>query len=199
MRFILGPPPKDDTILEEESNWHPLNEPSHMKFQITGLLTALLILALIILVLLTRGSKYIANVSWPTLMLLIIPLIPVHELLHAVCFKGGLTSQRVLFGLYPKLFACYAAYNGRITWHRYIIIAVFPFLILTVIPLVVVAVFQVECKYLVEIILVNGMAPAVDMLTIITILKQVPRQSIVFSSGMTTYWKPVGSKAQEGT
>ena len=130
-------------------------------------------------------------------MLFIILIVPIHEFLHAVIFKGGLTSKRVVFGFYPKVFGFYAYYNGKITRHRYIIIAVFPFLMLTVIPLMVVTLFQVECKYLVEVIFASGMGSGMDILGIIIILRQVPRQSVLISSGMKTYWKPMANKPLE--
>jgi len=189
MIFKLGPPPVDDTILEEETTWHPVSYPCLMRLQIMGILIALLIAAVIFLLLLTRDSKYISNLSWPSILLLVIPIIPIHECLHAVCFKGGLTSKRVIFGFLPKLFAFYAHYIGKIRWHRYIIILIFPFLILTLIPLTLVTVFQFDYKYLAELALANGMVSAFDVLCVITILKQAPTNSVLINSGMDTYWK----------
>jgi len=187
--FRLGPPPIDNTILEEESDWSLVKQPGLIRLQISGILIALFIAAFIILLFLTRGSKYISNLSWPSILLLIILIIPIHECLHAICFEGGLTSKRVIFGFFPKLLVFYAHYIGKIRWHRYIIISIFPFLILTLIPLTLVTVFQFDYKYLAELALANGMASAVDVLCVITIFKQAPTNSVLINSGMDTYWK----------
>ena len=166
-----------------------------MRLQITGIFTAMLITACIALVIsLTRGSNYIANVSWPRVILFIFLIVPIHEFLHAVSFKGGITSKRVVFGFYPKMFAFYACYIGKVAWYRYITISTMPFLTLTVIPLIIVILFHLEYTCIVEVIIANGMASAGDVLTIITISKQVPRQSILINSGMKTYWKPAAKK-----
>jgi len=198
MRLNLGPPPKDDTISEEGSTWYPVNEPGLIRLQITAFFTALLIAAFIALViLLTRGSNHIGGMLRPIVLLFIILVIPIHEFLHAVCFKGRLTSKRVIFGFYPKVLGFYAHYIGQVSWYRYIVIAVFPFLILTVIPLIIVIIFNLEYPFVVEVIFANGLASAGDVVTVIIILKQVPRQSILINTGMKTYWKPVSNKPLE--
>ncbi len=65
------------------------------------------------------------------------------------------------------------------------------------IPLLVVILFQVDYKYLIELAMANGMMSALDVLVIIIVLRQVPRQSILVNIGMNTYWKPVANEPLE--
>ena len=197
MRFSLGPPPEDDAVRNEGDTWQPLKEPSRLRFQVLAVFAALAVTIGIALSLLARDSRLIADISWPTVMLLIVLIVPVHEFLHAVCFKGGFMSRRVVFGFYAKAFAFYAHYRSPVTRRRYITISLFPFLVLTVTPLLIVTLLRAECRYLVEVILANGTASAGDILTVIFVARQAPKESILINSGTRTYWRPAGSRPTE--
>ncbi|MBN1358962.1 MAG: DUF3267 domain-containing protein [Sedimentisphaerales bacterium] len=190
MRFRIGPPPENASVVGDESTWHPLREPSPARFQLLAILTAVGVTVLITLALLTRDPELVLSVSWPIVMLFIVFVLPVHEFLHAVCFKGGVVSRQAVFGFYPKVLAFYAHCDGMLTRRRYIVISMFPFLVLTVLPLLLVTLIRVEWRYLVEVIFANGLASAGDVLTTIIIARQAPRQSILVNSGMKTYWRP---------
>ncbi len=195
MRFRIGPPPEDDTISREESSWNLVNEPNPLNLQIIGILVAVFIAICIgVIISLSVGIKHVLGLSWPMVMLFIFLIMPIHELLHAVGFEGGVISRQVVFGLYPKGFGFYAHYNGQIPRSRYIIVAALPFLILTAIPITIVAGFRLDHKYLTEIIFANGLVSAVDVLTIILILKETPQHSALINSGMKTYWKSVANR-----
>ena len=189
MKFRLGPPPIDDTLLKNDNAWCLLDEPGPVRFQINGILVALLITAVLNLILLARDPKYVTSISWPIVIVFIFIIIPVHELLHAISFKGGLLSKDVTFGFYPRAFAFYADYRGIITRRRYIFISIFPFLMLTLIPLAMVVILKLEPRYSVEIMLANGLASTGDVLTVLFIVKHAPNRSLLINSGMKTYWK----------
>lgn len=193
MKIKLGPPPIDDTIFKNDNTWRPLNEPRHMRFQVNGILVGLLITAMMALVLLARDPKYVTNISWPIVILSIFMIMPIHECLHALSFKGGIISKEVVFGFYPKAMAFYAHYSGIIPWYRYIFISLFPFLMLTLIPLLCVALLNLDHKYIVEIMFANGLVSAGDVLTAFIVIKQFPKRSMLTNSGMKTYWKPMAN------
>lgn len=193
MKIKLGPPPIDDTIFRNDNTWRPLDEPSHIRLQVNGILVGLLITAMMALVLLTRDPKYVTNISWPIVILFIFVVMPIHECLHALSFKGGIISKRVVFGFYPKAIAFYAHYGGIIPWYRYIFIALSPFLMLTLIPLAFIMLLNLDYKYIVEIMFANGLASAGDVLMAFAVIKQVPKRSILINSGIKTYWKPMAN------
>jgi len=160
-----------------------------------GLCVGLLMVAAIALVIsFSLGPRRMLDVSWPLVILFIFLITPVHELLHAAGFEGGWSSHRVVFGFYPKALGCYAHYHGKIRRTRYIIIAALPLLVLTIMPLAVVAVGRLHYVHLTEVVIANGLASAVDVLAIVAVSRQVPNQSVLINSGMKTYWRPVANK-----
>jgi hypothetical protein len=196
MRFRIGPQPKDDTIDDEPGTWHLVHEPSAAVLQLSGLFTAVIVTACIALVVsISIGAGHVLDVSWLRVILFVILVMPFHELIHATGFEGGVTSKRVVFGFDPKVFGFYVHYSGVIPRDRYIAIAALPFITITLLPLIIVVWFGIEYTYLTEIIFSNGLASALDVLTVILILRQVPRQSVLVNSGLKSYWKPVVDKS----
>jgi len=78
-------------------------------------------------------------------------------------------------------------------------IAALPFLTLTAMPLAIVVVFRVDYRYLTEIIIANGLASSLDVLTVAILLKETPRRSILIDSGMKTYWRAAANNAVQSS
>ena len=191
MKFRIGPPPEDAALVEDGSGWRPVNEPSPLKMQILGVCMAVCIaLCVSAIVLLFVGRAHVFDLSWPAVFVLVFLVLPVHELLHAVGCKGGVISRRIVLGFYPRTLGIYVHYGGRISRSRYIIIAALPFVVLSVVPLVLLVALRLDHEYLTELIMANGLASALDVLTIAIILKETPQRSVLINSGMRTYWRP---------
>lgn len=191
MRFNLGPPPTNDAIPETGVAWNLIREPQPLQSQLIAVFFGLVIAACIIFVLLSaKGIDWILNFSGLAVLLLMIPVMPVHEAIHALCFKGALTSGRVVFGFYPKALGFYAHYDGEISWYRYIVIVAAPFLLLTVMPVLIVVLFRLDYPLLTEAATANGVMSAMDLFAVIIVSKQVPRQAVLVNSGMKTWWRP---------
>ena len=195
MRFRIGPQPKDDTIDMEEGTWRLVPEPSTAVLQLLGLFTALIVTACIALVVsISLGASHVLDVSWLRVICFIILVMPFHELIHAIGFEGGFTSKHVVFGFYPKVLSFYAHYGGVIPRSRYLVVASLPFVVITLLPLIIVAAFGIEYIYLTEIIFSNGFASALDILTVIFIVQRIPRHSVLINSGLKSYWRPAANK-----
>ena len=198
MKFRLGPPPEDESFARGSSRWHLLQEPGIWSLQLIGLAAAVAVVAVILAVLLMRSPGKLPDVSWLAVIVLFVPSIPIHEFLHASLFPGGPMSRRVTIGFFPKALGFYAYYDGTMSRRRYIFILLWPFLLLTVVPLTIKVVFMPEWPYLVELILTNGLLSAVDILTIISVAKQVPSRSMLINVGTRTYWSDSEKQAQPG-
>lgn len=195
MRFQIGPPPRDVTMLENGDSWNVVSEPSPLKQQLIGIcIAAVIALCIALVVFLSIGPRHVFGVSWPLVILFIFLVLPVHELLHAIGFKGGIASDQVVLGFNPKACGFYAHYGGQMSRNRYVIIAALPLLVLTIIPLAIVVVLQLDYVRLTEIAIANGLASAGDVLSMLIVVGQVPRQSVLINSGMKSYWKPVANK-----
>lgn len=98
-------------------------------------------------------------------------------------------TGRVTIGFYPRAVGCYAYFDGMLGRSRYVLICAGPLLVQTLLPLSVLTVFTPGWPYLLEFILANGLLSSVDILTIIFIPKQVPRDSVLVNSQTESYWK----------
>lgn len=197
MKFRLGPPPETDSFAGQERRWCRLREPGIWALQMIAIGAAMVAVGGVFAILLIRDPKNFPDVSWLAVILLILPSIPIHELLHAILFPGGPISQRVTIGFYPKAIGFYAHYDGVISKRRYIIIAAGPFLLLTVLPLTVQTVFMPELPYLLELILTNALLSPSDVLAIIFVVRRAPNRSLLINVGMRTYWSDSANKPEE--
>jgi Putative zincin peptidase len=128
------------------------------------------------------------------LILLSFPLmIVVHELLHAVAQPRFGSSDATLIGVWPSRLLFYAHYSGPLSRDRFLGVFVLPFLVMSVLPLLLAAggalptvlVFPAAwCSTW------NAFFCCGDLLGGGLILSQVPRTAIVQNSGWRTYWKP---------
>ena len=196
MRFRIGAPPEDDTISRQDGDWNTVKEPGHLGLQMMGVFVAVFIgLSIAVVLSLSVGVQHVLDLSWPMVILFIFLILPIHDLVHAAGFKGGVMSRQVVFGFYPKVLGCYAHYDGQIPRNRYVIIAALPFLVLTAVPLALVAGLRLDYEYLTELIIANGLASSLDVLTVAIILKETPQRSVLMNSGMRTYWRLPANKA----
>lgn len=85
----------------------------------------------------------------------------------------------------------YVSYVGARSRNDTILAASFPFIVLTIIPFVLAAVFDVAPGPMYSIAVSNGLASAGDLLLVFLLLAFVPRQSNVVI-GERIYWKAVG-------
>ena len=116
-------------------------------------------------------------------------LFPIHELLHAIIFPGGLQSPYTLIGLWPSKLIFYAHYEDEMNRNRFLMVFFMPFFGLSLVPLLIVALFQLPSHELVFLSLVNGAASSVDLFGILLIGSQVPRLAVVRNRGWRSYWK----------
>jgi len=189
MKFSLGLPPEAESSSAEEGCWRLVKEPGILAVQFIGVIAGLCMVGLILAVLFIRRGSDLSEVSWPAVIVLFLPATPIHELIHASLFPGGPLTEKVTLGFYPRAVGCYAHFDGLLSRSRYVLICAGPLLVLTLLPLSVLTVFTPGWPYLLEFILANGLLSSVDILTIMFILKQVPRDSVLVNSGTETYWK----------
>ncbi len=189
MKFRLGLPPEAESFSAEEGCWRLVKEPGILAVQFIGVIAGLCMVGLILAVLFIRCGRDMPEVSWPAVILLFLPSTPIHEFMHASLFPGGPLTQKATLGFYPKAVGFYAHFDSVLSRRRYVLICAGPLLVLTLLPLSILTIFRPGWPYFLEFILANGMLSSVDILTIIFVLKQVPRDSGLVNSGTQTYWK----------
>ena len=110
-----------------------------------------------------------------------------HELIHLILIPNFVKSEKTYIGF--TLFGGFVITEEEISKSRYILITIAPFVIISIIlPLVLgsLGLLTVTLKFL---IILNAMASSVDLLNLLLIIKQVPKNAILKNNGPNTYWK----------
>jgi hypothetical protein len=195
MRFHIGAVPETPDFITD--GWKPLREPGPILMQVFALPIGLATSALMVLawLCLTPVANHpAAPILWMCLGLLF--LFPAHELLHAIVHPRQGRTNGTILGFWPSRMIFYAHYLGEISRNRFIAILAAPFLIISVVPLLVCAVLGQASVTVAYISCLNAFCSCADLLGIILFLFQIPQSAIVRNQGWRTYWKPAPAEAQ---
>ncbi|MEX3623123.1 DUF3267 domain-containing protein [Viridibacillus arvi] len=119
----------------------------------------------------------------------IILLLILHELLHLIFIPNFTKSEKTYVGF--TLFGGFVITEERISKSRYIFITIAPFIIISIILPLILSVFGLLTTNLKFLIILNSMASSVDILNLLLIIKQVPKNATLKSNGPNTYWKNI--------
>ena len=123
----------------------------------------------------------------------ILILIPLHEYSHAIIYPKFGLSDKTIIGIWPKKFVLYSYYDGTLKRNRLILAMLNPIIILTVIPVILIAVFKLNYVSLAIIILINPIGGAGDIFYSILIITQIPKNSLVKTDTSRVFWKKESS------
>ncbi|MFJ7731673.1 DUF3267 domain-containing protein [Lysinibacillus sp. NPDC097231] len=117
----------------------------------------------------------------------IVLLLIFHELLHLVFIPNFMKSEKTSIGL--TLFGGFVITEEEISKSRYIFITIAPFIILSLILPLILSAFGLLTTTLKFLVILNAMGSSVDLLNLLLIMKQVPKNSTLTCNGPNTYWK----------
>lgn len=189
MKIHWGAIPENTDFDPEAEGWSSIREPGPIAIQFIAIPVAIVVVGLLIglLSLVWPGGE--AGGSIWLLIVIAILLIPVHELLHAVCFPGGLRSTHTIIGIWPSRILFYAHYEGVMSRTRFLVTFAMPFLVLSILPILLLRLLGWPSLELVALSVVNGAAASGDILGLLLIGFQVPASAKVRNRGWRTYWK----------
>ena len=133
------------------------------------------------------GTKTVYPALVPVGILIGLILMPVHELLHAVCYCKG---QTVYIGISLEKLAAFAVCHEKISRRRFVVMSLMPIL-LGIIPL---AVFLIgpSSPILSAICIPTGiigmLSPMPDYMDVHMVHKQVPKGAYIQSQNDGIYW-----------
>lgn len=151
----------------------------------------LLALVIMIPLLIPVGIQFVRRLDdivvfglWQVILLLflLIITIPVHELLHASCFKGD-----VYFYTYLKKGLAFVTGTESMTKGRFIFMSLLPNLVLGLLPYLLYLIFPGQF-WLGLFGACNIASGAGDYINVWNAATQMPKGSLCFMSGMHTYW-----------
>lgn len=190
MRFQFGPVPSSPDFVPDEQ-WKSLREPSPWLAQLLGLPVGIVAAGVIGLLWFTVTP--LGRISGePNPLLLLASLCGVaivHELLHAAVTPAAGLSSRTIIGFWPSRLAFYAHYDGELSRTRFIAIMLMPFLVISVLPLVIAAIVQCTTFWLAFISTLNALFACVDLLGTGFVLAQIPANATIRNQGWRTYWR----------
>jgi hypothetical protein len=205
MRFHYGAVPEDPDFFPEAEGWLAIREPGPWMLQLMALPVAviLLLLSAALLYLVFPGELFLNTSSPGTISIPILPflfisilIIPVHELLHAICHPGwGLSSNSVI-GLWLSRGLFYANYEGPMSRNRFLLIFTMPYLVLSWLPIPLIALSGIfgwiadTVLSLAYVSLAGGVLACADVVGFWLVISQIPGSASVRNKGWKTYWKP---------
>jgi len=198
---ILNKLPKSDPNLHVElikNGWIPMKEPKNLGSAILLSIPLMLIASMISIGVInifssislsdfgftSDGIAITINIS---IILGIALLLIIHELLHLMFIPNFMQSEKTSVGL--TLFGAFVITEEEISKSRYIFITIAPFIILSLILPLILSVFGLLTTTLKFLVILNAMGSSVDLLNLLLIMKQVPKNAILTSNGPNTYWK----------
>ncbi|WP_345240602.1 DUF3267 domain-containing protein [Pontibacillus salipaludis] len=182
--------PVSEQFRPEEEGWTMLKEPNATLAQWIALPIGLFGILLVYLLAVVLGIEefYQFRFGW-NLLLAYAVMLPIHEWLHAVVFPAKLKSDDIYVGVLMKYLVFFAFYTKRMSRNRALAVYLTPFLVLSILPIVVMAVTGVYSLFLFDIAFLNAIGACVDLLAIWMISTQVPKEAVVRNKGYKTYWK----------
>ena len=141
------------------------------------------------------GKGADASTTNGTVILLLLLIIPLHELLHAIWHpRFGLSPQTVV-AIWPTKLRFGVYYDGCMTRRRWLAMRLAPFILLTLVPVGLLTLFRfVSALAALDVILealflVNGIGSGGDVVAAIWVLRQVPAGAQVCFHGGKAYWQ----------
>lgn len=188
MKFILNEFP-DDKNFDPKKGWTALKESTNMwVVQIQSL--PILLLMLFSVEVLFEIVNIDFSVNFLEMGLAFLIFMPIHELIHAICFPEGMDSENLYFGFSVKGLVFFAAYIGEMERNRFILTLCSPFVIITVVGFLILSI--IGSNSLIEhIIMMNAIGSSMDIFNVIKIIRQIPRNAVVKNKRVRTFWKEV--------
>ncbi|MDT8896636.1 DUF3267 domain-containing protein [Thermanaerothrix sp. 4228-RoL] len=193
MRFHYGSIPENKDFNPEAEGWLSIREPGPIAMQVIAIPVALILLAVWAVCLfsiqqdLPPFQAFRADIN--TLLILLL-IIPVHELLHAFTHPGWGTSSNSIIGLWLSKGLFYAHYEGEMSRNRFLLVFVMPLIVLGVLPTLLIMMRPEWTQSLLWISLFGTILASGDLVCVGIIFFQIPRSAVVRNKGWRTYWKP---------
>ncbi len=195
MRFTFGNPPEMEKSAPVDEGWRSIPSLGPKRVQNYGLLMGGVVAVLVAFALhgaIQPSSLWIASV-------IVIFVIPFHELVHALATPGwGFTDRSVIgFQGGKGLFLPYMTYTGSLSLWRMLLSGLAPILLLSGLPVVLIWFLPAGGRWSADLgflAFFNAAIAGGDWVSYVWISTHVPMHATVRGNGWELLWK-VGKKA----
>jgi hypothetical protein len=184
--------PEDPEFEPESEGWVYVREPGPVKL-------LLITIPLVVLVgLLFKLAFWLAGVdvsplsnikNAPIAFVIMLGVVPIHELLHLVCLPGFGLGEKSIVGFWSKMFVPYVYYDGILPRNRFMLICACPAIVLSAIPVLVSFIKPNIPVIIVAVSYLNCLVCGIDLVSIFLVLKQIPSDAVVRLNGFRGYWR----------
>lgn len=209
MKFVKKIPDADKKLSDKliSEGWEKIREPKNLFVTILISIPLMFINAVISILIINQFSNWWKNVAnmWTSIVdnssfnitistssivffvAAVFILLIVHEWLHMIFIPNFIKSDKTCWGI--TLNGGFVATTEKIVKNRFIIISAVPFILLSVVLPIILGICGLLNNFIVFIIIINAAASSVDVINIILISVQVPRNSYIINNGFETYFK----------
>jgi len=203
LKIRIGAIPEAELPQAEAATWHRISgssqKASYLLAWSAGLGSFFLLYVLLILasIVAPSGSGTSAEryTPWFAILLTLLIFIPVHELLHLLFHPQNGRSSHSILTIWPTKLRFGIYYDGCMSRRQWLIMRIAPFIGLSIIPAIVVALANwITINYALVIslellILVNCIGSGGDIVAVAIVLRQVPSKMDLCFYGGKAYWR----------
>lgn len=188
-----GPVPVNEKFQPETEGWTALKEPTPGMMNLLSIPAAAILLVVLVATVRSSGiltgdvQMLISGFGHYWYLLLLV--FPVHELAHVLAHPDMGRSDETVTGIWLTRLMLYAHFTGQVSKTRFMMMLLFPFLLLTVLPLLSGWMAGIQSLWLAVIIVWNGVLSCGDLIGIAIILFQVPKTAVCRNKGYFTWWR----------
>jgi len=202
MRFVRKIPATDKELSEKLviDGWRKIKESKNLLTAILASIPIMIINALFSILIITQFYNPLINIianyslNFQINIFYIICFITavfiltiVHESLHIIFIPNFIKSDKTYWGI--ALYGGFVATTEKISKIRFIMISIIPYFLLSIIFPIILGVCNVLNSFIMFLIIVNAMASSVDILNLLIVMYQLPKNSYIISNGFETYFK----------
>jgi hypothetical protein len=196
---IPEPDPKLREALLAEG-WEKIREPYNLFYAFIFAIPFMIINASICSLLLLLVNPYYAHmfydflysVSWYftirfDYIIYVYFFVVAHELIHLIFIPNFYRSEKTYIGIKP--WGGFVFSTEKISKGRFFLITVAPFVVLSIMALIILGLADLLNGFLLFLIFINALSSSVDILNAVLIAIQVPNGSTIVNNGFETYFK----------
>ena len=189
MRFLFEKFPENNDFDPENEGYHAINEPSFLKLCLMTIPVIFISMFIIGLMLKIRlGADYhLSMIDSFQDFVILLALVPIHEMLHVIVFPDKISSTDIFIGTYRG--AIYVEYLQDIKKERFLLGLILPFIVLTVIPVLLLMISTINYPLLSKIAMMNMVLSSMDVLSFYGILIKIPAHAKIQNKDFRSYWK----------
>lgn len=139
---------------------------------------------------LDASSLPLGSPTGADMLLVFAVLLFAHEGLHLLGFPNAGLNSHTVIGIWPQIGAPYVQYLSPMSRRQFIVALLLPVVILSLLPLIMVAVGTGAVAHLSWISVLNCIGAGSDILIVGKLLSIVPANASVMESDGKLYWNP---------